>query len=234
MRGRCGTTLAMGAIPSAFLMTLGVPQSWKLAKLKKFLNGVFCLAKSAQTVCIGGDISSARQFFCSITILGKPSRAGAILRKGAKAGDFVFVTGSFGGSIRHKHYAFTPRVKEAQWLAQNCRPSAMLDVSDGLAQDLTHLLTASHVCARLDLETIPLSVQAGNLSSALSDGEDFELLFTVSSKQAPRLEKSWKRAFPRVALTCIGRIIPGKPQIRFFKNGIEQKKFYSKPGFRHF
>ncbi len=225
---------AMGAHPEAFLMTLGVPKDWGQARLKQFILGVFRLAREYRVVCVGGDMSSAKQFFCSITVMGSAVKQTAVLRRGAKPGDVILVTGSLGGSIYKKHYAFTPRIKEGEWLIQHFRPSALMDVSDGLAQDLGHLLRSSGCSARIDLEKIPVSKEAKNIQSALSDGEDFELLMTMNTKKYLQLVPRWKKAFPGVALTAIGSIAQGTPQIHYFKNSVLQKKFHAKAGFRHF
>lgn len=224
---------AMGAMPRGFLMTLGVPPAWNGKRLRHFIQGVFKIAREYDVFCAGGDMSSAKQFFCNITVFGKAPRKGGILRKGAKKGDMILVTGTLGGSIHKKHYAFTPRIKEAEWLVQNFRPSAMLDISDGLAQDLTHLLRASQCAARLDLNKIPLSKDAKAVSAALSDGEDFELLMTMPSSVYSRLHLRWKKAFPKVPLTPIGTILSGAPRIHYFKAGVPSQ-IQIRSGFRHF
>lgn len=226
---------AMGASPSAFLMTIGVSAAWRqTSKLKNFFNGVFRLARKHSLVCLGGDFSSAKHFFCSITILGRPVGKKAVMRNGARPGDALVVTGRFGGSIRGHHFAFTPRVKEATWLARQGHVSAMLDVSDGLAQDIMHLLRASKCKARINLETIPVAASAQSLKTALSDGEDFELVFTLPKHQVSQLMVGWKKNFPKVNLTMIGEVQAGKAKINFFKHGLLQKNFLLHKGFRHF
>jgi len=226
---------AMGAAPQAFLMTLGIPSSWKRdKKLKLFLKGLFNLAKEYRVVCVGGDMTSARQFFCGITVWGKPAGKKAILRSEARPGDLILVTGALGGSIKQKHFSFTPRVREGQWLAQRGYPNAMMDVSDGLAQDLSHLLRASHVSAHLNLECVPLARHARNLTSALSDGEDFELLVTVSRNKIAKLLSEWKKSFPKTPLNLIGSVHRGSSGIQYYLNGKKQISFRPHKGFRHF
>lgn len=233
---------AMGAAPTAFLLTLGVPPAWNGPRLRAFVAGLLKLAREYRLPCLGGDLTSAGQFFCSLTIFGAPPPGGALLRSGARPGDRLFVTGRLGGSILGRHCAFRPRVEEAQWLARHFRPSAMLDVSDGLAQDLGHLLRASGCAARLDLERIPVSADARRrhgpperaLLGALADGEDFELLFAVRTAVAEALTTRWKAAFPRVRLTGIGRIEAGRPAIRWFRDGERQPDFIAPAGYRHF
>ena len=226
---------AMGAIPQAFLMTLGIPSSWKPdKKIKSFLNGLFNLAREYRVVCVGGDMTSARQFFCGITVWGQPAGKKAVLRCEAKSGDLILVTGALGGSIKRKHFDFTPRVLEGQWLAQNGYPNAMMDISDGLAQDLSHLVRASRVCARLNLECVPVARDARNLAGALSDGEDFELLMTVPRGKITKLLSEWKKTFPKTPLNLIGSIQRGNPSIHYYLNGKKQTGFRPQQGFRHF
>lgn len=144
-----------------------------------------------------------------------------MLRSGAEVGDAIFITGELGGSLEGRHLEFEPRLNEARWLAQNFALHAMIDVSDGLAGDLRHVLTASRVAAELLSSAIPLSLTARRaakgksgakppLLAALTDGEDFELLFTVASKDAVPLLDEWKKQFPKLALTCIGKIKEGE------------------------
>ncbi len=104
-----------------------------------------------------------------------------ITRDGAKAGDWIFVTGPLGGSFKSgRHLNFFPRLAQARFLVEKFKPSAMMDISDGLSGDLNHILKASRVGARLDFASIPRH-KGVSLSQALNDGEDFELLFTLGA-----------------------------------------------------
>ena len=148
-------------------------------------------------------------------------RGKGVLRSGAEAGDAIFVTGELGGSLAGKHLDFEPRLAEARWLAQHFSLHAMLDVSDGLAGDLRHILAASRVGAELLATSIPISraarlaAKAGSsakpaLLAALTDGEDFELLFTVAGRDAVPVLDAWRKEFPKLPLTCIGKIKAGE------------------------
>ena len=145
--------------------------------------------------------------FISVALLGWVPRGKGVLRSGAEAGDAIFVTGELGGSLAGKHLEFEPRLAEARWLAQHFPLHAMLDISDGLAGDLRHILKASRVGAELLATSIPISREARRaakaessakppLLAALTDGEDFELLFTVASRDAVPLLDAWKKQFP--------------------------------------
>ena len=116
-----------------------------------------------------------------------------------------------------RHLEFEPRLTEGRWLAEHFHVHAMIDLSDGLAGDLRHILKASRVGAELLTSSIPISRTAKLASkaessakppllAALTDGEDFELLFTVASKDAVPVLDAWKKQFPKLALTCIGKI----------------------------
>jgi len=151
-------------------------------------------------------------------------------KAGAKHGDQIYVTGPLGRSFESGHHLrFTPRIKESQYLVKNFKPSAMIDISDGLSTDLGHLVKQSEVVAILDAKRIPKRRRA-SLNKSLSDGEDFELLFTLSPSKANRLDqrKSQGMHFYR-----IGKIVKGKPRIRILMaNG--QLEDVKSSGYAHF
>ncbi|HTL47291.1 MAG TPA: thiamine-phosphate kinase [Verrucomicrobiae bacterium] len=234
---------AMGGRPESFVVTLGIPADVREAWLNRFYDGMLALARRHGVICVGGDVSRARQFFASVTLWGRAARP--VPRSGARPGHWIGVTGNLGGSILRHHHEFEPRLSEGAALAR-LGAKAMIDVSDGLAQDLGHVLKASRVSAAVELDKIPVSRDAlklakGNrgkaLMRALSDGEDFELVFTVSGAGKRNLEKKWKRLFPRTRLSWIGRIVKRRK-----KSGIEWRREgkplpgfrLEKEGYRHF
>ena len=234
---------AMGGIPVAFVVTLGIPKNLKQKWLERFYDGMIGLAKRYSVLCVGGDITRASVFFASISLVGKVSSKNLVLRKGGKVGHLIGVTGTLGGSILGHHLAFEPRLKEAQFLAR-FHPTAMIDISDGFVQDLGHILKASGVGANIFLDTIPVSRAASKLAKgrlrkslerALSDGEDFELLFTIAPGRKKELEKKWESAFPRVPLTWVGNIQEGAGKITWYQRGQKIKGFsLRRLGFAHF
>jgi len=235
---------AMGASPTGFVISVGKPARISIAWLKRFYNGLLALAEQYDVPCVGGDFSGSQEFFASITIFGEVSPHHLVKRSGAAQGDWIAVTGDLGGSILKHHHDFIPRVREGLFLVNCVTPTAMIDISDGLVQDLSHILKASAVGAILDLDKIPISRTAIKLSlgnkgqalvRALSDGEDFELLLTVPPWQKAMLEKKWAKRFPKVPLTWIGKIEGKSPRILWRRN--EEKvvlpKLFRK-GFSHF
>ncbi|MFA5160091.1 MAG: thiamine-phosphate kinase [Candidatus Omnitrophota bacterium] len=235
---------AMGASPAAFVISIGKPPYITTSWLKRFYKGLLALAKQYNIACIGGDFSKAKEFFASITIFGEASPHQIVKRSGARPGDWIAVTGALGGSFLRHHHDFMPRVLEGLFLVKHIKPTAMIDISDGLVQDLSHILKVSGVGAALDLDEIPVSrdarkISRGNekkaLTSALSDGEDFELLFTVSPRQKKMLGKIWKKEFSKVSLKWIGKIEGEKPVIRWLRNEkvVAMPKIF-KQGFAHF
>lgn len=221
--GRCLSDIAaMAGTPTAALVTIGLPRQFRPERVEALYAGLNALARQHQVAVVGGETTtSPERVFISVALLGWVPRGKGVLRSGAEAGDAIFVTGELGGSLAGKHLEFEPRLAEARWLAQHFALHAMLDLSDGLAGDLRHILTASRVGAELLAPSIPISREARlaakagpaakpALLAALTDGEDFELLFTVASRDAVPLLDAWRREFPKLPLTCIGKIKAGE------------------------
>ena len=209
---------AMAGTPKAAVITLGLPTNFDPDFIQRIYAGLNELATEHQVAIVGGETTSnPERLLISVSMLGMVSKQKCPSRAGAKAGDTIFVTGTLGGSILGKHFTFEPRLAEARWLAANFPPTSMMDLSDGLAGDLRHILQAGNVGAELHAASIPISREAKvrfrehpsakpPLLAALTDGEDFELLFTVPATQSVPLLDAWKAEFPKVKLTCIGRI----------------------------
>lgn len=160
---------------------------------------------------IGGDLASlpAEGEVASLTILGEADAAAFTLRSGAKPGDLLYVTGEIGNSLASGHHLdFEPRLAEGRFLAENGFASAMLDISDGLLLDAERLAKASRLRLCIDPAAVPLRAGAER-ESALSDGEDYELLFTVPPGREEELKQVWKLT----KLTRIGVAEPGEPDV---------------------
>jgi len=221
--GRCLSDIAaMAGTPIAAMVTIALPRDFDPTFVEAIYGGMNELARRHEVAVVGGETTTnPGGTLISVALLGSVPRGKGVLRSGAEAGDAIFVTGELGGSLAGKHLEFEPRLAEARWLAQHFPPHAMIDISDGLAGDLRHLLTASRVGAELLATSIPISREARlaakarasakpPLLAALTDGEDFELLFTVASRDAVSLLDAWREQFPKLAITCIGRIKAGE------------------------
>jgi thiamine-monophosphate kinase len=241
---RCLSDIAaMAGTPVAALVTIGLPKGFDAEFFGKIYNGLNALAKKYHVAIVGGETTTnPGGIFISIALLGTAARRKQILRNGAKVGDAIFVTGELGGSLLGKHLDFEPRIVEGQWLAENFSIHAMLDLSDGLAGDLRHILNASGAGAELLGSAIPVSRAAklqarqGSLAkpslvAALTDGEDFELLLMMASGDAVKLLDAWKKRFPKLKLSCIGKIVPGHGITIRDKNGTQKLDAH---GYTHF
>ena len=221
---------AMGATPVAALVALAVPADTSDAWVKDFFDGLGLLARRLGVRVIGGDLSSAAQIVADVQVFGEVERGRALLRRGARPGDLLFVSGTLGlsqlGLLRlqsrgasvqpvlkralRAHFYPWPRVALARAL-QRYRPSAMIDLSDGLSTDLHHLCEASRVGAclfapRLPAVDVPRALirrlRTTGLELALHGGEDYQLLFTLPQSRPQPLPKS----LAGVRLTAIGEI----------------------------
>lgn len=220
---RCLSDIAaMAGTPTAALVTIGLPKDFDAEFVAKIYAGLNALAASTGTAIVGGETTTnPERILISIALLGTRPRGAQVLRSGAQVGDAIFVTGELGGSLAGKHLDFTPRLAEARWLAEHFKLHALMDLSDGLGGDLRHILTASHVGAAILKSAVPIS-RAAKLAArensaakppfvaALTDGEDFELLFTLASKDAVQLLDAWQKQFPKLKLSCIGKIVAGE------------------------
>jgi len=234
---------AMGGTPNSALVTLALPGDFDPGWVEEVYVGLNATARRHNVAVAGGETTTnPERVLISISLLGTVAKEQCILRSGAKADEALFVTGELGGSLAGRHLDFEPRLAEARWLTEHFNLGAMIDLSDGLAGDLRHLLQASHVGAELLASAIPISRAARqrarmeaaakpSLQAALTDGEDFELLFTVPTRQAVPLVDAWKTQFPELRLSCIGKIT-AEPGLRLHdRHGITPLTAH---GYTHF
>ena len=202
---------AMGGRPTVAVLALTLDARVSRRWLEQFYRGLAACARRYGVALVGGDIAQAdRVVAASLTLLGRPAAKRVVTRTGSRPGDWIYVTGTLGGSLRSGHHcSFTPRLAEGAWLARHPGVRAMMDVSDGLAKDL-HALTPKGALPILHPAAIPRR-KGASLAEALTDGEDYELVFTVGARAHPdEIARAWHRAFPRTRLTCIGRFMrPG-------------------------
>jgi len=243
---------AMGGRPLHAVLGLALPRQTDWKWLSEFFRGFREASHRARVVLVGGDFSEARRIMISVTVTG--SAETFVPRSRARPGDFIYVSGSLGdaaaglrllksGRRRGKGRAVSPllkafldpapRLELGSLLARKKLASAMIDVSDGLTIDLTHICEESEVGAEVELCRIPLSGALRRFSKnplplALNGGEDFELLFTVRPGDVPRL----RRLSRRFKITAIGRITAGNRILAVDAAG--RKKPLKIRGYEHF
>jgi thiamine-monophosphate kinase len=222
---------AMGGVPAYATVSLGVPSNLPVSDIDAFYRGIRALASKTGVALVGGDLNAADSLLISVCVFGHaPYRP--ISRSGARVGDEIYVTGTLGDSalalellmrarplkrdravayLLSRHHLPTPRLTVGALLAKEKLAKAMIDVSDGLLQDLGHLCEASGVGAVIREESLPLSPAYRSLAArngtryALSGGEDYELLFCVRRKDRSRLERI--KHHLDVPLTLIGQCV---------------------------
>ena len=197
---------AVSALPRYALITLMVPGSTSRGWVDRVYTGLKRAGDRYQVGIVGGETSrTPGPASLSVAVVGFVERSRWTSRSGGKAGDDLFVTGRLGGSLGGRHLKFTPRIDEARWLTANFHVHAMMDLSDGLGTDLPRLARASRVGFEIEEGLLPLNPGC-TAKAAVSDGEDYELLFAVNPGNRRRLLAKWKRQFPRVRLTRIGQL----------------------------
>lgn len=202
---------AMGGRPERFLVTLALDPLTSVSWAEELYRGIGDCLTAFDAVLAGGETSSVpagSAAVISIAATGSVGRDCLVLRSTGRPGQALFVTGTLGGSLNGKHLSFIPRIKEAYWLVSNFKPTAMMDLSDGLAKDLPRLVAASGCGFQLERESLPVT-SGSTLAQALGDGEDFELLFACEEAQVSALLAAWTAEFPDLPLTRIGRLIEG-------------------------
>jgi thiamine-monophosphate kinase len=247
---------AMGGKPAYFVVSLGVPVDFSAEDVEKFYQGMRAVARRNGVALVGGDTSAADRWLVSIAIVGF-APYGAVPRSGAGVGDDLYVTGTLGDAalglellkerlrvprgaasyLLARHHLPTPRLAEGMLLAREKVPTSMIDVSDGLVQDLGHLCAASGVGAVVWEEALPLSRAYRSLLSscgtkfALGGGEDYELLFSARARDRNRVARL--AASLPTKVSRIGRIVPAREGISVLdRDG--RRRSVEQPGYDHF
>lgn len=216
---------AMGGRPRYCLMSVGAPPDFPVRDLRRIHAGAADAATETGAVLVGGNLTRADRLFLSVALVGDaPERP--VRRSGARPGDLLFVTGTLGdaafglGVLRREPDARgpavrrfrepRPRLRAGRLLASHGIASAMIDVSDGLVQDLAHLCRASGVGAEIEAGAIPCAprLRRTAFDLVLGGGEDYELLCSVSPRRLARLERVAGRL--GCPLTRIGRVVRGR------------------------
>ncbi len=223
---------AMGGVPKYCVVSLGIPKGFPVGFLDGFYRGLNSMARQFSVSVVGGDTNRCDSFIVDVALIGEAKKRNIVLRSGARVGDVLFVSGSLGGSLSGRHLNFIPRVKEAGILVKNFKINSMIDISDGLSVDLSHILKESDAGAVIFEGLIPLSGNCRSVKSALSGGEDFELLFSMAAKEADRLMKKRERLF-KTKISPIGKIVDRGYGLNLIDNkGIMRSLKIE--GYRHF
>ncbi len=200
---------AMGGRPERFLVTVALPGDTLVSWAEDLYRGIGDCLQAFGAVLAGGETSSVplgSSAVISVAATGSVRRDQLVIRSSAAPGQAILVTGKLGGSLRGKHLEFTPRIKETDWLVLNHKPAAMMDLSDGLAKDLPRLAAASGCGFVIDEAELPLAAGC-SIREALTDGEDFEMLFAIEAERVAALLEDWRKEFPELPLTVIGRLV---------------------------
>jgi thiamine-monophosphate kinase len=201
---------AMAGVPLHFVVSLAAPGDLELKWVDSFYDGVQQACRDFEVSLVGGDTSAAKCIFVDVAMIGKVRTGAAVRRSGAQPGDKIYVTGALGASTRglkllqsgvttdpavKRHLYPTPRHRVGAAVAG--RAHAMIDVSDGLSSDLSHIVAESRVSARIYRDRLPVAAGASE-SDALHGGEEYELIIV-----APELPGE----IDGVSVTCIGEIV---------------------------
>ena len=219
---------AMGGIPTVAVVSVTLTGRETLACVEALMQGMAAAARRFGVAIVGGDTVGGPALSITVALAGRVEPRCVCYRSGAQPGDLIAVTGPLGGSLRSgRHLDFMPRLAEARWLVRHAKPTAMMDLSDGLAMDGNRLALASKVALRLNARAIPVS-PGSTLAGALHDGEDFELLCTFApAALTPRVRAAFARRFGR-PLALIGAV--ARPPVKVTVDGVA----LSSRGFDHF
>jgi thiamine-monophosphate kinase len=215
----------MGGVPLAAFLSLAVPEKLPQRWIDGFLNGLLKLAKQSNVVLAGGDTSeSPNDVLADIVAIGSVPQGKSILRSRARPGDRIYVSGRLGGSaatlallfsspgkklkpnLFASHFFPTARIKLGRILRERSIATAMIDISDGLSTDLSHICEESGVGAEIRVDALPrasIGKRKVELEFALHGGEAYELLFTA--KQSTPVPAK----IAGTPITCIGEILRG-------------------------
>jgi thiamine-monophosphate kinase len=200
---------AAGGEPLWTLINLVVPRTENIMRLSAVYRGLAALARRYRVAVVGGDTTEGPVLELHVFAVGRVPRGTARLRSGAQAGDVIFVTGKLGGSLRGKHLRFTPRLVEGRWLRAGRWATATIDLSDGLATDLAHILEMSAVGAEVQTEKIPVAAAVfqgleNNQAGFARDWKKLTRSFPSLGKNIGKFSKAWKQRAALSHALCDG------------------------------
>lgn len=234
---------AMGARPVATLLSLAIPRDLPEGWSEAFMEGYRSLSQRYGVGLVGGDTTASDSgLVINVTAIGRVADGCVKRRSDARPGDLIAVGGPLGESgaglrdilegrydtpLARIHRNPVPQVAEGIWLGERPEVHAMMDISDGIASDLRHILRRSGVGARIDIESIPTPV---SVETAVTGGEDYKLLFTFAAERAEALARDYAARFGE-GFHVIGRITSGD-RLEWLRDGVPQQVDWQ--GFRHY
>ena len=251
---------AMGAKPLYSFLSIAIPPDIEMEYLDQMLEGYKNLSKKYNVSLAGGDTTYSKTIILNVTVVGIIEKNKARLRNMAQTDDIICVTGFLGDSggglkiildnlplsddvkyLLKCHNCPEPAVNEGIWLANQTGVNAMLDISDGIASDLKHILKSSKKSAIIELDKLPISTQLQTFADkfnfnvielATSSGEDYKLLLTIDKNSFSQISTEFKKKFGN-DLFAIGYIIDDTPAKIFYKKkGADVD--WIKDGYNHF
>ena len=236
---------AMGVKPIFSLLSISIPPECRGEWIIDFMRGYHTISKQFGVMLIGGDTTGAKDKICiNVVAIGRGDGANIKKRCDAKVGDRVFVSGVLGQSaaglrdiLNNKydtidaiaHKKPTIALNEGVWLGSREHVHAMMDISDGIASDIKHILKNSNVSANIEISKIPTS---STIEDAVCGGEDYKLLFTVAPEHAQEIKDDFQSRF-KSELYDIGEIIESQNnRVVWLENNTEVEPNWC--GFRHF
>ena len=234
---------AMGAKPVATLLSIALPEGAQGEWAEAFMRGYHAVSEREGVALVGGDTTASRdRITINVVAIGRAPQSNIKRRSAAHIGDVIAVTGKLGASSKglvdimfgdlntlaaQHHRVAQARTAEGCWLGTQCEVHAMMDISDGIASDIKHIMEQSNVGTEIDTTLIPTDY---DLRYAIGGGEDYELLVTVQEDSFDAIAEALYRA-TGTALTAIGRITDGN-ELRWLDGGKPTEMDIE--GFKHF
>ena len=222
---------AMGGRPRYVMVSISIPNTMSESDAMAYMQGISASAADYQMIIIGGDTTTSKQgLHLAITVIGDVRHGASLYRRGARVGDVVYVTGVLGGSMAglnvletkrtgyqeevNRFLRPTARVASGAWLSDTGCVTSMIDVSDGLIQDLGHVAKASGVGLVVESGSIPCwqnEKGAVNIETACASGEEYELAFTVDGLRDSAFQRLLPAALGQLGhpITRIGQVVAG-------------------------
>jgi len=251
---------AMGGVPVGSFLSLAIPKETNVEYLDSFMKGYLDLSEKYNIPLLGGDTTrSLKHLVINVCVIGRCEKGKEKRRNMARTHDIICVTGFLGDSagglrvilnklpetpdneyLLTKHHLPEPRLKEGLYLRDLSGVHALMDISDGIVSDLTHILKASGKGAKININQLPVSEVLRRTSRkynwnteelALSGGEDYELLCTVAADEYQVVSYSYLSYFGK-PLFPVGTITGGSPCVQWFKD--DKEIIINKTGFDHF